>query len=138
MKRNLIVALTLVALSLLTVSTSFAQDRVKANVPFAFQVGKSSLPAGTYVVSRAADHAILIQSRDARSASLSTYSSEEKLRAQSPKMIFHKYGNSYFLAEIWDGSGSSGMQIPETKREKELRASNEGPASEEFVVVAMK
>ncbi len=138
MKRNFIVTLSLVALSLLTVSASFGQDRVKANIPFAFQVGKASLPAGTYVVSSAADHAVRIQGRDASAAALSTYTGEERLRAENPKMVFHKYGSSYFLAEIWDGSGTLGMKIPETKREKELQASNVGPASSELVVVAMK
>lgn len=125
------------ALSLFTVSTSIAQDKVKADVPFAFQVGKASLPAGTYVVSSASDHAIRIQSRDAGAAVLSTYTGEEKLRAENPKMVFHKYDNTYFLVEIWNGD-KSGMKIPESKREKELRASYQGPASEELVVLAMK
>jgi hypothetical protein len=138
MKRNFIVTLTLVALSLLAVSTSFAQDRVKANVPFAFQVGKASLPAGTYVVSSAADHAIRIYSRDASAAALSTFSTEEKLKRQHAKLVFHKYGNSYFLAEIWDGSGNSGMKLPENKKEAELRASSQASAPEELIVVAMK
>ncbi len=138
MKRNFIVTLTLVALSLLTASFSFAQDEVKANVPFAFHVGKTSLPAGTYIVSQAADHAIRIQCEDAKAAALTNYSSEEKLKAQPAKMVFHKYGNSYFLAEIWDGSGNSGMQLPEAKQEKEMRASNQDNPSNQLVVLAMK
>ncbi len=138
MKRNFIVTLSLVALSLLTVSTSFAQNRVKADIPFAFQVGKVSMPAGIYVVSKAADQTILIQSRDAKSAAMTGFSGEEQLRPQHAKMVFHKYDNNYFLAEVWDGTGNSGMKLPESKREKELRASNVGPASEELVVVAMK
>jgi hypothetical protein len=53
-------------------------------------------------------------------------------------MLFHKYGNTYFLAEILGESGVSGMQLPETDREKELRASNVGFASDEVVMVALK
>jgi hypothetical protein len=138
MKRNIIVTLTLVALSLLTVSTSFAQDKLKANVPFSFQVGKSSLSAGTYSVSNAANGVIRLQNKDAGSAVLASYFNAEKLKAEQPKMVFHKYGSSYFLVEIWDGAGTSGMQFPESKREKELRASNQGSASDELIVVAMK
>ena len=52
MKRHFVVALTLVALALLTVTTSFAQDKMRADVPFAFQVGKATLPPGTYTVSK--------------------------------------------------------------------------------------
>lgn len=138
MKRNFIVTLTLVALSLLTVSASSAQDKVQANVPFAFQVGNASLPAGTYLVSEAADHAVRIQCRSASASALTGYQSDEKIRPQSAKMVFHKYGSTYFLVQIWDGSGNSGMDIPESKREKELRASNVAPSSKELVVVAMK
>jgi hypothetical protein len=81
---------------------------------------------------------LLIQGRGASSSVFTQYSSEQNLRAESPKMIFHKYGSTYFLAEIDTASGSSGMKIPESNREKELRASNQGPAAEELVVVAMK
>jgi hypothetical protein len=137
MKRNFIVALSLMVLSLVAVSTTIAQDKVKADVPFSFQVGKSSMPAGTYVVGEAANHVIRLQNRDGNGAILTSYNNEEKLRAEHPKMVFHKYGNTYFLAEIWDGS-ASGMLIPEAKSEKELRASNQGSASEELVVIAMK
>ncbi len=137
MKRNVIVALTMVALSLLTIS-SFAQNKVKADVPFAFRVGNVSLPAGSYTVRPAADHAFLLQNGDAGSAILSTYRNDERLKASAPKMVFHKYGDTYILVEIWDASGTEGMVIPETKLEKELRASNSAPASGELVVVAMK
>ena len=139
MKRNLIVTLTLVALSILTVSASFAQNPVRADVPFAFQINKTALPAGTYTVSEISDHAILIRARENPSCSLVTnYNSEEKLEAQSPRLIFHKYGNSYFLAEVWGSNGSIGMQLPESKREKEMQATNWGDSSQELVVVAMK
>ena len=138
MKRNLIVALTLVALSILTASTSFAQDKEKADVPFEFQIGKTSLPAGTYIVSKIADHSLVIRNREKTSkAALSNYSASDS-KSESPKMVFHKYGNNYFLAEIWAADGSAGMQLPESKREKELQASNWGPADQELVVVAMK
>ena len=139
MKRTLIVALTLVALSFLTVSTSFAQDKVRADVPFAFQVGKASLPAGTYTVSKVADHSLVIRnSKQVSEAALANYGSDERSKIQSPKMIFHQYGNSYFLAEIWDGTGNIGMKLPESKHEKEMQATNWSPADSGIVIVAMK
>jgi hypothetical protein len=140
MKRDLVVALTLAALSFFTSVTGFAQNKVKADVPFAFQVGTASLPSGTYVVSEIGDHSIMIRNTSAvNSAALSNcISAADTLRTGSPRMLFHKYGNTYFLAEIRGGSGASGMQLPETDREKELRASNLGFASDEVVIVALK
>src|SRR5882672_4807631 len=49
MKRNLIGTLSLVVVSLLlNINGAHAQSVVKANVPFAFNVGSSQLPAGSY------------------------------------------------------------------------------------------
>jgi hypothetical protein len=139
MKRNLVVALTLAALSCFTATTGFAQNKVKADIPFAFQVGRASLPSGTYIVSEIGEHSIMIRNTSAvNSAALTNYNSAYTLRSGSPRMLFHKYGNTYFLAEIWGESGTSGMQLPETDREKELRASNLGFASDEVVIVALK
>jgi hypothetical protein len=132
------VTAALVVLATLTVSTGFAQDKVKANVPFAFEAGKVLLPAGIYTVSELGNDAVVIRSRESGAAVTTQYYNEEKLRAQSPKMVFHKCGDSYFLAEIWDGSGNAGMELPESKRERELQASNHGASHDELVIVAMK
>ena len=107
------------ALSLLVVTTSFAQDKVGYDVPFAFQVGKASLPAGTYTVGKIADHSIVIRNRQqASQAALINYRDVEKSKTQSPKLVFHRHGQRYFLAEAWNG-GRTGMQLSESEREKE-------------------
>ena len=138
MKRNLIVALMLVALSLLTVTTSFAQNKMRTDVPFAFQVGKTPLPAGTYTVSKIADHWIVIRNHQQSSQeALINYRDVEKGKTQSPKLIFQKYGQRYFLAEVWNG-GTMGMQLPESKREKEYAGHQVAATDSAIVIVAMK
>ncbi len=138
MKRNFIATMALAALAVLSVSTGLAQESVKAHVPFAFQAGKVSLPAGTYTVAELGGNAIVIQSREAGTAVVTKFYNEEKVNAQPAKMVFHKCGDTYFLAEIWNGSGNEGMELPESKLERELSASNHGTSSDELVVVAMK
>ena len=119
MERGLIVALTLVALSLLAVTTSFAQDKAEYNFPFAFQVGKASLPAGTYTVGKIDDRWIVIRNcQQASQAALINYRDVEKNKNQSPKLVFHQHGQRYFLAEAWNG-GRTGMQLPKSEREKQ-------------------
>ena len=39
----------------------------------------------------------------------------------TPKLVFHKYGDQYFLAEVW--TESKGLILAETPAEKEMRAS---------------
>ena len=138
MKRHFVVALTLVALALLTVTTSFAQDKMRADVPFAFQVGKATLPPGTYTVSKITNHSIVIRNhQQAGQAALINYRDVEKGKTQSPKLIFQKYGQRYFLAEVWNG-GTTGMQLPESKREKEYAGHQVAATDSAIVIVAMK
>jgi len=53
----------------------------------------------------------------------------------STKLIFHQYGGSYFLYQIWVEGESSGRELPKTKLEKEL-ASN--ATASPVVIMAQK
>jgi hypothetical protein len=53
------------------------------------------------------------------------------------KLVFHKYGDQYFLAEIWNGQSNIGIAFPESKREKELQLASDTHQSE-LIVIAMK
>ena len=65
MKRNLIGTLSLVALSLLlTAAGAAAQSTVQANVPFAFRIGTTQLPAGTYRIKAAGQSLIVASNRE--------------------------------------------------------------------------
>ena len=40
--------------------------------------------------------------------------------ADKTKLVFNRYGNHYFLSEIWVNGATRGRQLPKTSREKEL------------------
>ena len=72
------------------------------NVPFAFNVGNQTMPSGTYRVSREGFNELLIQSRDGKPAVfLLTSDSPEPYEQTSGKLIFNRYGNQYFLREVF-------------------------------------
>jgi hypothetical protein len=122
MKRNLIAVLSLVAMSvLLTATGAYAQSFAKANVPFEFKVGNAQLPAGTYEikVDNASSGAILIEN-DETSASALSSARREFPRSTNAKLVFHRVGNQYFLAEVWRSSDAEGMIVPTCKQEKQL------------------
>ena len=65
--------------------------------------------------------------------------SVQSTKDQSPKLIFHKYGDQYFLSQIWYGDSHYGVGFAESKREKEVKmAANGLPTVSETVIVAMK
>ena len=143
MKRNLIGILSLVVLAVLISSTgAFAQAYAKATVPFAFNVGSAQLPAGTYEIKVENTSAGAIQIRNGETSdSALSITRYETPRNTSAKLVFHRVGNHYFLAEVWKGPDADGMIVPTCKQEKELekelRASNGHSGGYEEVVVAL-
>ncbi len=143
MKRNLIGTLSLVVLAVLISSTgAFAQSYAKANVPFAFAVGSAQLPAGSYEIKTVGqgNSSVVIQNDESSAAAMST-AGREQPRNTSAKLVFHRVGNTYFLAEVWRSSTAEGMIIPTSKQEKELekelQAANGHAGGYEEVVIAL-
>jgi hypothetical protein len=137
MKRNLIGILSLVMMSAMINVTANAQTVVKADVPFAFKVGTTQLPAGTYEIKEPSIAAVMIQNRDSRATALSN-ARHELARNSGAKLVFHCLAGQYFLAEIWRNAGESGRVIPTSKQEKDLRkellARGQSTASEEVLI----
>ena len=40
--------------------------------------------------------------------------------SKPPRLVFHRYGDLYFLSQVWTGDGSLGHGFAVTQREKEL------------------
>jgi hypothetical protein len=140
MKRNVFGALMtlIVAFSIAVPMVQAQQTILRANVPFAFNIGDKQLPPGTYIV-REMDRGTLIQSKDGENSVLGTYNYAGPSKADETKLVFDKVGDHYFLAQIWTSVRDEGLLVPESKQERELRASNIRPQREvETVIVALR
>jgi hypothetical protein len=96
---------------------------VRADVPFDFIVGDKTIPAGritAHGVSNADQGALsirnLAESRQALRAGRRVLGAE---RTSQCKLVFHKYGNRYFLAQIWI-PGYQAWEVTRSKEEKSL------------------
>lgn len=123
----------MLALALLAANQPLrAQERLVANIPFAFTVGKITLPAGEYQVQkwRSDSMMLLIQGTDQSATTFagSNAVASDNLQPQS-KLVFHRYGHRYFLYQIWRAGESRGRELPPSAKEKEegLLAHNERP-----------
>jgi hypothetical protein len=56
-------------------------------------------------------------------AMVNSYAVQANAASTSTKLIFHRYGDEYFLYQVWVQGESRGRELPPTKVEKEL-ASN--------------
>jgi hypothetical protein len=110
-KSPIALALVLVAaiLAVLPATTNAqSSDSMIVEIPFSFVVGKQELPAGDYVVSRAAGDAIQLASRDGESAVVAIAGG--RLRANSypskGKLVFRSYEGRYHLSQVWARAGA--------------------------------
>lgn len=111
------------ALALLVTTAASAQTiRVKANIPFAFIVNHATLPAGDYSVESVdLDSKVLAIGEVNGKKSLVMSNSCEKLEtSKQTSLVFHRYGNRYFLNRIWVQGNNAGHEIPTSPREKEV------------------
>ena len=141
MKSKIYGALAMLAAALI-VSVPFiqAQSRVQADVPFAFSLQGKAMPAGNYEIIALSDRAIEVRNLNTRrSQFLLKPMSVQSSREQGPMLVFHKYGDQYFLSQIWNGGSHYGVGFAESEREKEVSLAGNGAANaSETVIVAMK
>lgn len=122
MKKQLF-ALVGLGLLLATASASAQIVRLKANVPFNFILNKAELPAGEYTLVSlgSSGTAMLIQSADGQTAKMVLPNACESSNAPTvSKLVFHRYGSEYFLAQIWTAGYEQGKELPKSSRETEV------------------
>jgi hypothetical protein len=116
--------IAVVAGVLVAVSAAMAQRQpgdVWVNVPFSFLVGNHQMPPGRYLVIPAGSGFLRVfDTKDFHDKLLVPVHSVESRVPQTPKLVFHRYGDSYFLAEIWNANGNIGRQLPKSKGEQEI------------------
>lgn len=140
MKRNLFGILAIVTLSLLiSVPIMSARTIATASVLFAFSVGDTEMPAGNYIISSVSDSAIAVRNRSKGTSVISLFRPEQPTNNNdTTKLVFHRYGDKYFLSQVARGFGESVIQLPTSKQEKEVQIQNARSASDREVVVAAK
>jgi hypothetical protein len=121
MNRNLwLVAAALVLLGTMTASAQ--KTEVKANVPFDFIVNGSTFPAGEYIFQSVDVSGKVFSIHAVNSKSQGMINSSDKQSSgptQQTKLVFHRYGNQYFLAEVWQEGTDIGRTVPECLLEKQ-------------------
>ncbi|MEO8737317.1 MAG: hypothetical protein ABI380_12350 [Edaphobacter sp.] len=114
----------------LSTSNAVAQEQaVVAQIPFAFENGSQHLPAGTYRIDLTSEPLMLLRGTVANSAGFAM--TIPKIASKPPqrgKIVFHRYGNRYFLSEVWIGGESTGRVCMQSRAEKHLQIAQNAPA----------
>ena len=103
------------------------QSVVRAQIPFGFENGSQHLAAGQYTVSLQADHIMVLQSNKAGGLVM-TLPDENMKPAATSRIVFRKYGDKYFLREVWIAGRTTHVHCVKSREEKSLQvAQNEVP-----------
>ena len=111
-------AAVLAAMGLATGQTS--PGDVVVDVPFAFSVAGQQLPAGHYIV-KAKDGFIRIFNTHKQGVFVPTHAAVRTATDQS-KLVFHHYGDTYFLSSVWVKGNRTGKELYRSRAERELAA----------------
>jgi hypothetical protein len=135
MKKQLLHIIGAALLAAVVVHAQTTQKLI-VNVPFSFSAGKTILSPGEYTVNLAvAPGALGLQSADHKStAVVMGISAESREKHDQAKLIFKRYGDQYFLSQVWPASSGIGREIPPTSREREAALS--AAVRSEVVVLA--
>ena len=139
MKRITAFALFTLA-NLVTAGSVLAQDpSVEASVPFAFTVGTKMFPSGTYTISTQAGspEMLLIQNRT-QGIAIFTPAHGDARQSKHGELVFHKYGDRYFLSEILFSYCNMNMEIPTSKPERSAQLQQAKLHGSDQVLVAIK
>ena len=116
----LVVGLALAA-AVVSVNGQSTSVLVTSDIPFDFIVGDKTLPAGEYTVRSAASNGVKISTRDNESSAMRLSNlAVDTSKKRNARLVFHRYGQQYFLAEIWSGD-HYGRQLLQSKKERYLR-----------------
>ncbi len=95
--------------------------QLRASIPFEFKVGKATLPAGDYEIqcsSSTTDQKILqLSERDKSGQALIRTSVVNGTRGRITRIVFNRYGDQYFLTQLWMAGEATGMQVLKSRAE---------------------
>ena len=123
MLKGFTMLMLIVALAFVTavVSANGQSQGVRADIPFEFAVGDKALPSGEYAIksATAGGEAMMIRGEDSKSSvmRLTTPIQDKRNRGQV-KLVFHRYGERYFLAEVW--TGENGRELLKSRQERAI------------------
>ena|SRR5262245_17122965 len=139
LKKQAIRAFVLLSLLLsLSAIYGYAQGQTlirKVKIPFDFSVSDKTLPAGVYTVTRVNAEKIMLRlsSEDGgESINIITNPVQAKEYPKTGKLIFRRYGETYFLSQVWESDEIQGRQLLKSRTERsverDLTKRGEGPA----------
>ena len=131
MKKQAFTTITMLSVLLMVAAISvnaqqLSENKIAANIPFDFAVGETNFPAGKYtlrrIISTSSADQLLIQNAEARvdmRTGITRPNRTSEVQKQS-KLVFNRYGDQYFLSQVWMAGSDTGRDLFQSRNERSL------------------
>ena len=115
------------ATAFVSVQAQSLEYRIRVNIPFDFSIAGKKLPAGNYSIGRVTPNSdnTILSIRDANGRAKETPLSMpvESLDVKDQAtLVFHRYGDEYFLYQVWSAGETTGRQFPKSSAERAIQS----------------
>ena len=133
-KQASILLMTLSLLGAMAVGSAYPQsvEKFVVNIPFSFSLGDKTFPAGRYRVEPISfsgatlNSKLVIRSTDGDNSTIvSTLPIQASEMQDQSKLIFNRYGDQYFLSQVWTAGNGAGRKVRESRIEQRLAENSE-------------
>jgi hypothetical protein len=90
------------------------------NIPFRFVVANQTLLPGRYMVTHIGQTNFRIYNSQNQGALLPTHAVRGKAPEGAGRIVFHRYGETFVLSQIWFAANTTGQQVFPSRIEVEL------------------
>ena len=127
MAKTGVLCAVVLATACVSVQAQSLQYRIRVNIPFDFSIADKKLPAGNYSVGRAIQNSdnTVLSILDGRGHTKEMHMSIPVLSADTKNqatLVFHRYGDEYFLYQVWTAGETTGRQFPKSSAERALQS----------------
>ena len=107
-----------------SVASVYGQSDVlmTVNIPFAFSVGNKTLAADEYTIERLGQNRgdLMFRSADGRASRIFlAITDDTEPVSDENRLVFHQYGDRYFLSQVWCGPNHSLYELLPSRAERE-------------------
>ena len=100
---------------------SILNHEMTVTIGFEFAAGDKLLPAGDYTVQLNPERGtVVLRVEGQKPLMLLTARKESRSTPQRGKLVFQRYGTSFFLNEVWSQDNDTGQTLAPSAREKEM------------------
>lgn len=113
--------LTLIFVMTTAAAMAQAPEKITVHAPFEFTVANKTLPAGNYTIRSLSPSRLLIRSDDGHEAVIaSTFAVQAKKTPTEAQLIFARYGDQYFLYQMFVPGIDTGRELPRSHVEAQI------------------